>query len=310
MAFVLIIFIAASVMLFNAVQPPGAIDQANVDTIKELVKTKESLIAFATNYPELIPDSFDSNQNDGPGRLPCPAYGDIVPYSTGCNWEYALRLPEYASTGSGINFEFSDAYAGLDLQFWYSVSSDYRWYRGGMGGLPKLNSSVAGELTLDGDPVVAVIIAPGPALSGQDRSAPEDSNNTYGAEEYLEDVNAGWSTGVFVSGDASDPANFNDLVVGISRSDIMTPVTARVVKEIKTNLDSYHPGNSDSYPVSGGDFDTAMSSAVAWFNFDEWDNETNYSYVSANTATLDFQDCAIVYTIDFVNGVTRAPLRC
>lgn len=300
MAMVLIIFIAASAMFIRAVQPPSGIDLNNQEAVKEMVRAKEMLIAFATNYAAY------NSEGDGPGRLPCPAYGDIEPYYYGCNWKYALRLPEFAVLDTGSKFVINDYYSDLDLQFWYSVSPRFRWH----SAPPTLNSSNSAELTLDGDAMVAVIIAPGPALPGQDRSASEVSGNDYGADEYLEDDNELRNTGTFVSGVSSNPEDFNDIVIGITHSEIMTPVTARVAKEIKVNLDIYHPGNADSYPLTTGNFDTAMGGAVGWYTGDQWDDETTYTYLSDNSGTLQFQGCAIVYTLNFATGITWNPLKC
>lgn len=325
MGMVLVIFISASTLLFSAVRPPNAIGDFDQNTYRELKAAKASLIAFATNYA-----TFNSD-NLGPGRLPCPAPwtetvdGEErwVPYWNGCNWKYVLRLPEFVSLSSPSSFDFpiNDYYAGRDLQFWYAISRPYRWYKQSGGSWPVVNSDTGTELTIDGDPYVAVLIAAGPALEGQDRSANESYSNYYGATENLEGTNAYWGSGTFVSYDNDgdgDSEDFNDLVIGITQSELMTPITSKVASVIKQLLDSYHPTNGDSYPADTTEFNTAISGVDAWFANDEWDLVTNYTFVTSNDvidadptrlgdfAELEFDGCNLVYTLDFLSGIGRA----
>lgn len=325
MGMVLVIFISASTLLFSAVRPPNAIDDFDQNTYRELKAAKAALIAFATNYASY------NNDDLGPGRLPCPApWTNTVdgeerwePYWNGCNWKYALRLPEYASLPAPYSFDFpiNDYYAGRDLQFWYAISRPYRWYKQSGGSWPVVNSDTGTELTIDGDPYVAVIIAPGPALEGQDRSAAESyASNFYGATDNLEGTNYLWGSGTFISydddGDA-DSQDFNDLVIGITQSELMTPITNKVAIAIKAMLDAYHPANGDTYPTDLAEFSTAISGADAWFTNDEWDLVTNYTFVTSNDAILadptrlgdfaevTFDSCNIVFTLDFLSGIGR-----
>lgn len=306
MAMVLVIFISASTLLFSAVRPPSDLDANDSRTYEELGAAKAALIAFATNYASY------NNDGLGPGRLPCPApWTETVngeerwtPYWNGCNWKYVLRLPEFVSLPAPYSFDFpiNEYYAERDLQFWYAISRPYRWYK---GSYPSVNTTTGAELTIDGDPYVAVIIAPGPALDGQDRQAAENySSNYYGATENLEGTNAYWGPGTFQSFDASSPEDFNDVVIGITQSELMTPVTGVVATEIKKELDAYHPTNGDSYPTDP-QFSTAIASIASWYAGDEWDTVTTYSYLSANQATVSFSQCDILYTLDFTSGISR-----
>lgn len=299
MGIVLVIFISASTLLYSAVRPPSSLDAFDKNTYRELKAAKASLIAFATNYASY------NNDDLGPGRLPCPApWTESVdgeehwtPYWGGCNWKYVLRLPEFAILPDGSKFRLNDYYADRGLQFWYAISRPYRWYR---GSYPVLNTSTGAELSIDGDSYVAVLIAPGAALENQDRDATENFSNYYGATEYLEGNNDIWGGGSFQTYDEDDPENFNDLVIGITHSELMTPITAIVIGEIKTLLDSYHPANGDSFPLDV-DFDTAMATAPDWYFNDEWDADVSYEYVDEDTANVSFSGCngSFFYTLRF-----------
>jgi hypothetical protein len=313
MGIVLVVFVSASTLLFSAVRPPDAIDAIDTRTYQELKAAKASLIAFAVNYASY------NNDGLGPGRLPCPdAFLTSQPYWNGCNWEYVLRLPEYVPLPNGTNFHLNDYYADRDLQFWYAISSSYRWYK---ATFPVVNTTTGTELTIDGDPYVAVLIAAGPALEGQDREAVENSSNRYGAYENLEGDNKWWGYKTFVTADPDDPENFNDVVIGITQSELMSPITAVVVAEIKPLLDTWHEDNGDTFPTDGAEFATAMAGAPAWYARDEWDDVANYNFISAYLATVQFDDCDIVYTLTLPDPgadpddpipppVSRAPNTC
>ena len=69
---------------------------------------------------------------------------------------------------------------------WYLIDANYRLRAG--TGLPIVNSETAGLLSLDGQgDVVAVIIAPGDPLTGQQRIGAASQNNFL---NYLENDNA------------------------------------------------------------------------------------------------------------------------
>ena len=131
-----------------------------------------------------------------------------------------------------VLFPISDHDSGIDQQFWYALSNNVS--RKSCRACQQFNPC---SLTLDGQTdVVAVIIAPGPSFSGQNRR----SNN---AADYLE---AGNVTGpAFVTAASGE---FNDRVLAVRRSEMMPLITGRVAGEIKKHLDTYHNTNG-VYPA-------------------------------------------------------------
>ena len=310
MAMVLVVFITASTMLFSAVRPPSRDPDHDIDTSKELMKAKEALIAYAINYA-----GFNSS-DDGPGRLPCPDSSVPSPKALGlpdasCNSTDVHRLPEYVNLPTGGRFEINDRYAEVDRQFWYAITPDFRHnYSGGV-----VNSSTSTSLFLDGDPVVAVVIAPGAELSGQSRP----SSDVTGAD-HLEGGNQNSTN--FVSRNAADPDVFNDLAIGITKSELMTPITDIVVSHMKEAMDywttSVLGGNGYIYQFyiwtwSGLNLIDSYSGTPNWYFTDAWKADVETYTVNPavpNIATIKFKGCASVFTLTSGGGITRNPAKC
>lgn len=310
MAMVLVVFITASTMLFSAVRPPSRDPDHDVDTSKELNNAKEALFAYAISYAGL------NSSGDGPGRLPCPdssvpgAVDSGLP-DTSCNSTDVHRLPEYLNLATGGRFKINDRYAEVDRQFWYAISPGFRHnYAGGV-----VNSSTPTSLFLDGEPVVAVVIAPGAELSGQSRP----SLDTTGAD-HLEGGNQNSTS--FVNRNAADPDAFNDLVLGITKSELMTPITDIVVSHMKKAMDywttSVIGGNGYIYQYfswswSGLDLIDSYSDTPNWYFTDAWKADVQTYTVNPavpNVATIKFKGCASVFTLTSGGGTTRNPAKC
>lgn len=321
-AMVLVVFVTATSLFFVAIKNQSGAGnevETKIQVREQLTLAKEALISYAINYSDYY--------ISGPGRLPCP---DIIedgddndaPYSNG-TWTwcdsayYRHRLPLYTDLPSGTRYRFMDDYmADIDQRFWYAVTPDFAHltYPNADKQLDALNTTSDGDFSLDGEPdIVAVIIAPGEAVDDQTRPSTNYYDNFY---DYLESTNAPWWSTSFVTSDASDPDNFNDQVIGISRAELMAGVTAKVVKEIKTQLDNDHPDNGNAYPADQNAFDTSMSNAITagtvadWYDDDNWDSVSSYTQISSNIATLSFTDCSIIYTLNFVDGVSRSQNDC
>lgn len=325
MAMVLIIFITASTMLFSAVRPPSGVQDNNAETYKQLVKAKEALISYAGNYRSLNADG------DGPGRLPCPDSTNSGEPDAICD---TGRLPESLVLPTGGRFEIHDYYARTrringvlvdvdsDNTFWYALSSNFR-HNNPAG---QLRSSTAPTITLDGQEVVAVIMAPGSAVTGQTRPSLDLSGG-----DFLEGGNEDLASNNYVSTFAADPANFNDLVISITREEIMTQVTALVAYEIWIVLDNIrtHPLYSD-YPTTFAQIESRRATADFWSNlfpplgpapdgFVQWlmddgwdaDNTVNdWVRVDNDTVILSFANCSIRYTLNFTDGISKDRTSC
>lgn len=344
----MVLFVSVSTMLLATANNQNLNLQQEITVRNELNLSKEMLLAYAMQYPDI------SGSGNGPGRLPCPdidngAYPETACASTVAS--YQGRLPEGLDPAGGTILNFSNEYAAIDQQFWYAVDPSFHT----SATTVTSNTSPSGAFTLDGagTDIIAVLIAPGEALSNQDRTsdAIDDSN-------YLEGGNQSGSS--YVSSYAVDPENFNDLVVTITKSELMTMATSRVIQEIKAELDTYYSLNRyyrDSIPADP--FDTcyspysygktyprdftyrgeyyyigpdpvciwededtmfgdvytqsAMYDAVSWYDNDGWDAITTYTNISNTQATVSFTGCGITYTFNYSGGesiITRSQPEC
>jgi hypothetical protein len=180
---------------------------------------------------------------NNPGALPCPeaaAYFDDPDnegkVASSCTLPKVGRLP-WRTLGLE---KLLDA-AGEPL--WYVVSPG--WAR--TSGNTNINSNTVGQLTLDGatgtdsDTVVALIIAPGPAINvaaATGCTAWTQTRPTTGAPDwrnYLECENAtSPADNVFVTTGPS--GSFNDQVIKLTKGDIMPAIEAAIANRIEREI--------------------------------------------------------------------------
>jgi hypothetical protein len=217
--------------------------QYNADVLN---RAKQTLIGYAIAQAN---KSFEDN----PGALPCPehpwyiSYEDKVgqagpsvgvssPGSGTANCSSVGRYP-WRTIGSEA---FSDA-AGEPL--WYVVGP--AWRKTSTSTKTTINSNTAGDVTVDGQQVVALIIAPGRVLTAQAsttaygvacgaRNQARVSPVTYAVDalDYLECFNA--ATLQFAS--TGPDASFNDQVVKITVDDLMPGIEAAVADRIEREI--------------------------------------------------------------------------
>ncbi len=141
----------------------------------------------------------------------------------------------------------------------YYAASPNLVYNYNSGAYPTINSSTrelnTGWLTVIdrrgnvlSNRVAFVVIAPGRALSNQQRNGAIPAT-----DQYLDSVtvngtlyNNANSSGVFVSGQPDD--SFNDLIQYITIDQLMVLVEKRVLRELKSCLDRYAVANGGTYP--------------------------------------------------------------
>ncbi len=329
---IMVLFTTASSLIIASVNYNNPKIRQSIDVRDELAQAKEILLYYASVYPEI------SGSGNGPGRLPCPdGDNDGFPDSS-CSTDldtYQGRLPERLNPAGGTMLTFSDEFSDLDQQIWYAVDPDYH-----TSTVSDVNFTNAGAFTIDGQSdYVAVLIAPGAAVDAQDRqdSSLDDSN-------YLEGGNQNGSP--YVSSYATDPENFNDQVLGITRTELMTYAVNRVIMEIRDRLDVYHASNryyrlitdaedfssnncsswyyGKTYPVhvylgyyngicNWTDIDTsynsALSGADAWYSGDSWNDPSVFTYTEGvNTATIVFTGCGITFTLNYNAGTGKSTI--
>lgn len=295
--FVVGLFLVSSSLFLTVLNNNMATLQSDEDVSKALLNAKETLIAFALVSEQHFPGSV------GPGHLFCPdTNGNGTPNSP-CGSNALGRLPQSLTTALG-DTRITDFNNGVDQQFWLAIDDSLRNSPASI-----LNSNYTGSVTVDGQgSIAAVLIAPGEIVGSQARPSNTPAN-------YLEGANT--SGPQFVGSNQIAASAFNDRVLAIKHSEIMTPVTSRVAAMLKGLLDTSH-GNDASYPddSTGPDdpaianFDAVVSGAPAWFAANEWDDQTTYVRTSTDSATLTFTGCGITYTVSLNAATTRDTRQC
>ncbi|MDP3478549.1 MAG: hypothetical protein Q8R88_02165 [Desulfoprunum sp.] len=306
----LLLFIVSMAVLLKGIGKNTQLHGAAA-TSAALAKAKDALIAYAVMYADNYPPN-----GAGAGHLMCPDTDSpafdvnglpVAPYGSSnspCGPNAIGRLPHSITLPSGSLFPLSDDGSGIDQQFWYAVTDAFI-ATPNVGVINTLNSTTPGSLTLDGQgDVVAVIIAPGSAVTGQNRP----SRN---AADYLEAGNV--SGPDFVTNYPTDPDNFNDKVLALRRSELMPLVTARVAEEMKKHIDAYHV-LTGAYPTDQATFFTAaFVGAPQWLSTNNWlaATTTTYTQISSDSATLVFNGCGIIYTLTFgTTTLGRSQTHC
>ena len=311
---VLILLVGTSIFLGVVNRSPFLEQQRDIS--EDLADTKEALLTYAMFYPELY--------GQGAGRLPCPDLnGSGAPGD--CSARIG-RLPLQDNPG-GSPFAFSSEFTGIDRQYWYAVSANFN------ANSSPVNTASVAELTLDGvGGYAAILIAPGEAINAQAR-------RSNAVADYLEGGNG--TDNDYIRGFGVDPNAFNDELIGITREELMSLSVVKVAEAIRDVLHDYHldllvvtlgdvlglPGalGLPALPLSGDYpdglvvtvlglpvdiaesliFNTVMTLfGPAWFTTDGWAAVTDYEFLSPNPPTIQFQNCNIVFTLEYDDNGT------
>ena len=194
-----------------------------------LARAKEALIARAVT---------DANR---PGSLPCP---DLITNSVGlsnipgdgkADLFTMTRCPSYVGWLPWVTLDLPELTDDTGTRLWYVLTPELR----DDDSAQPINSDRALTLTLDGaiGDVAALIIAARGPLGSQARP----SNNP---ADYLDGENGNGDDNIYISGPPS--ANFNDMVVAITRQELMAAVEKRVANELKTCLEQHATATSNT----------------------------------------------------------------
>jgi len=227
-------------------------------TYAALAQAKAALIAYAVTYKDTH-DNPGSSIYTVPGFLPCPDAGASVSEgvaAASCGSflvSVTGRLPWQTLGTEALKDSSGEC-------LWYAVSGTYKnspngvtsnnttsnnmmnWDTNGQFAVMDANGTSFLAGSTEDNRAVAVIFAPGAALSGQDRTPVAGTTNcggNYSAAAYLETANGinnstlvapsspGAVTDVssFIAGTGSD--TFNDKLVYITRADIWTAIKKR-----------------------------------------------------------------------------------
>lgn len=203
-----------------------------------LLKAKAALIAFAADTTSTAIQ---------PGALPCPDTNDDGTAEGSCSGTNVVlgRLP-WKTLG------VDDIRDASGERLWYALSPRFRKMSSTV-----VNSDTRGQLTItDGTAssgnIVAVVIAPGPALGAQSQSRTTANANT--AAHYLEGTNAGTTgTLTYATATTAQPSDtFNDRIIAITEADLFAmvePVVASMIeRDLKPDLATYYTQWSNRFP--------------------------------------------------------------
>lgn len=186
-----------------------------------LARAKEALIARAVT---------DANR---PGSLPCP---DLITNSTGlsnipgdgkADMFTMTQCPSYVGWLPWVTLDLPELLDDSGTRLWYALSPELR----DDDSAQPINSDRVLTQRLDGAAdIAAIIFAPRAALGSQARP----SNNP---ADYLDGENGSGDDRIYISGPLGP--TFNDMVVAISRQELMAAVEKRVASEVKACLEQH-----------------------------------------------------------------------
>ena len=207
---------------------------------------RDALLAYAATYPDR---AGLASRTAGPGMLPCPDTrldrNDVAGQA-----DPPCALSSGTETGllPWRTLDLPDLRDGSGAPLWYALANGFRNNPAGV-----VNSDTLAGLRLDscrseGRAVAALLIAPGPALSGQQRN-PQLASARYTPTHYLEAANASRGDACFSStiGDAA-----NDAVLAIDRLTLNGVIETRVLAELQRALRRYY-ADPEGNDVAGRD---------------------------------------------------------
>jgi len=234
LALAALMVVGATWMVVSAFASANRTAAGTAHNAKQLAEAKAALIAWvAANALE------PAEQN--PGRLPCPqAWGDVGSAQEG------RAAPSCANPIGWLPWRSLGLPAMLDASarpLWYVVSPGWHLPKSGVS--LTINSNTPAPLTLDGRPVVALIIAAGGPLA----SAPNASQLAAGCTARMQsrelvlppnprDYLECFAGSAFRSGVVDNAANpvLNDQAVAISAADLLPALEAAIAKRIERDI--------------------------------------------------------------------------
>lgn len=201
---------------------PGAVQEVINDTTAAQ-RAREALKAYYLSDDEI------------PGALPCPDAGDDGVADVYCQGGgQAVYIGQLPWRTLDVDRELGN--------LWYALDRDFR---NNSSAVQPLNPGVPGSLTVDGqEGFAALVIAPGDALSGQDRSSGDVAAFVEGGNE----------DGDVEFTDCVEEPDCNDRVYGITVDALFDRVQRRVVHAVARRLREFHeasdPGNPDGRYLS------------------------------------------------------------
>ena len=229
-------------MMITALNASQRTASSREQNARVLAEAKTALIAW------MAANALD-NTDDNPGRLPCPqAWSDVSTGQEGraagnCAAPAVGWLP-WRTIGVPKLF---DAYGN---QLWYAVSPG--WHLPNSSTKLTINSNTVGQLALDSQTVVALIIAPGPPLDiaptanqiaagctartqARNQNPPTFTPNPL---DYLDCQNGSTADSTYTTSVVDNGTNlvFNDQVLPVTAGDLMPALEAAIAKRIELRI--------------------------------------------------------------------------
>ena len=287
--FVIALVLAASAMLLKNLNRAQTEAAAARHTQQQLKRARDALVGYALNGADS-----PGSMNIRPGRFPCPAYtldGVSAPACPPTPGGYIQpgRLP-WRTLGLA---ELRDA---DNEPLWYVPDIQF-------SSTQKINSNIgttALHIDAGANPLVAVILSPGSALSKQSRPAGNLAAQL-DPRRYFEDVNALAAT-AYVTEPANSSAAFNDRLLAIRLDRFMPALERRVLRELAMSLNQL-PGlpapasastgstNCDSpndglIPLTCAAVAPGLLNLPAWFDAEDWQPLIWYAMAPSSGLTI------------------------
>lgn len=202
-----------------------------------LARAKDALIAYAVT------------DNDRPGSLPCPdlatnnAGFSNIPGDGKTDMFTVNQCPIYVGWLPWVTLDLPELTDDTGTRLWYVLAPALRNHDSAQ----PINSDTPTGLTVDGmsNDIAALIIAPRGAIPSQNRPSQNPA-------DYLDGENGNGNDHKYVTGPKSD--SFNDLVLVITRQELMAAVEKRVANELRSCLaqhaaSSANAGNRYPWPA-------------------------------------------------------------
>ncbi len=259
----------------------------------ELNAERKTALALAQAKEALLGDSATDNITGGtqnPGRFLCPNINNAPPNEgksallSGLACQSSMPgIPGNMGRLRGKTLKIDDLRDGDAERLWYVVDPSFV-----DNGTP-MNSGITPTLAVNGNKVVAVIIAPGPALGAlnQQRGPANQNNYKNYLESYIDSVTVAFN---------APSATYNDRIITITARDIFTVVAFRMAREL---------ASVNGSPLYSAASIHDLTKTPVWIS-NQWDNAVDpVSSVSSSSIHLKFINCASIFTITGPSSVTR-----
>ena len=224
LAFMVLLALGGMFFLVNSLNKASTTYAADRDqkTQQALREAKAALLGY-------IASEASKTSTTIPGQFPCPEDASKIALPTEGTAQTSCtsasptigRLPWYTIRSGDIR-------DGWGEKLWYVLSPGFR--------TSPINSTIAGQLSLDGKAVVALIIAPGPSINSQARTIVSTAQTAayFGTPSvyatYLDGENASPVDSNFTATGSS--STFNDRVITITAQEVFDIVETIVAQRI------------------------------------------------------------------------------